>query len=163
SPGEITALPGPGLAAAAPAAWRDQVRAGLVSLGWQAREADQAIAAIEPELAGGDGDGAQAAVAVSVAPRAALAVPGPPWRERERVVSRPTGEHNESGDRTRERVVSRPTGEHNESGDRTRERVVSRPTGEHNESGDRTRERVVSGLADADDRVVEGALRPRRL
>jgi holliday junction DNA helicase RuvB len=43
------------------------------------------------------------------------------------------------------------------------ERVVSRPAGEHNEPGDDTRERVVSGLADADDRVVEGALRPRRL
>jgi holliday junction DNA helicase RuvA len=31
-------------------AWRDQVRAGLVSLGWQAREADQAISAVELEL-----------------------------------------------------------------------------------------------------------------
>ncbi len=30
--------------------WRDQVRAGLVSLGWQARDADAAIAAIEPEV-----------------------------------------------------------------------------------------------------------------
>ena len=40
---------GPGAPAAAQ--WRDQVRAGLVSLGWQAREADQAIAAVEPELA----------------------------------------------------------------------------------------------------------------
>src|ERR1700691_1215971 len=28
--------------------WREQVRAGLVSLGWQARDADQAISAIEP-------------------------------------------------------------------------------------------------------------------
>ena len=35
--------------------WRDQVRAGLVSLGWQAREADQAISAVEPELTGSDG------------------------------------------------------------------------------------------------------------
>jgi len=30
--------------------WRDQVRAGLVNLGWQARDADQAIAIVEPDL-----------------------------------------------------------------------------------------------------------------
>jgi holliday junction DNA helicase RuvA len=49
--------PGDGMLAAVAAApvpavatWRDQVHAGLVSLGWQAREADQAISAIEPEL-----------------------------------------------------------------------------------------------------------------
>ncbi len=58
----------------APAApWREQVRAGLVSLGWQARDADQAIAAVEPELTGTpDGQ----AVDVSVALRAALRVLG---------------------------------------------------------------------------------------
>ena len=57
--------------AAAP--WREQVRAGLVSLGWQAREAEQAIAAVEPELSGApDGQ----AVDVSVALRAALRVLG---------------------------------------------------------------------------------------
>jgi holliday junction DNA helicase RuvA len=39
-----------GVQVAVTAAWRDQVRAGLVSLGWQAREADQAISAVEPEL-----------------------------------------------------------------------------------------------------------------
>jgi holliday junction DNA helicase RuvA len=62
-------------AAAGPAgpAWRDQVRAGLVNLGWQAREADQAISAVEPELADGDG---QADVDVAVALRAALRVLG---------------------------------------------------------------------------------------
>ncbi len=54
--------------------WRDQVRAGLVSLGWQVREADQAIAAVEPELA--DADGGTADVSVSVALRAALRVLG---------------------------------------------------------------------------------------
>ena len=55
------------------ASWREQVRAGLVSLGWQAREADQAIAAVEPELTGTpDGQ----AVDVSVALRAALRVLG---------------------------------------------------------------------------------------
>ncbi len=56
------------------------MRTGLVSLGWQAREADQAIAAVEPELAGGatsDGPEGQA-VDVSVALRAALRVLGRP-------------------------------------------------------------------------------------
>ena len=55
--------------------WREQVRAGLVSLGWQAREAEHAIAAVEPELSGAaDGQ----AVDVSVALRAALRVLGRP-------------------------------------------------------------------------------------
>jgi holliday junction DNA helicase RuvA len=69
-------------AAAAPAAsapalpqWRDQVRAGLVSLGWQTREADQAIAAVEPDLAAADGE-QPAEVDVAVALRAALRVLG---------------------------------------------------------------------------------------
>ena len=46
-----------------PAPWREQVRAGLVNLGWQARDADQAIAAVEADLAGAataDGNGASA-------------------------------------------------------------------------------------------------------
>jgi holliday junction DNA helicase RuvA len=79
-PGEL-AVPAarPGTVAAA-APWREQVRAGLVSLGWQAREADQAIAAVEPELTGGapgqPSDGQ--AVEVSVALRAALRVLGRP-------------------------------------------------------------------------------------
>jgi holliday junction DNA helicase RuvA len=73
--------------AASAAKWRDQVRAGLVSLGWQAREADQAISAVEPELAGSDGTGSDgtgsdgtgpAEVDVSVALRAALRVLGRP-------------------------------------------------------------------------------------
>ena len=38
-------------AGAAPPAWREQVRAGLVGLGWQARDAEQAIAAVEADLA----------------------------------------------------------------------------------------------------------------
>jgi holliday junction DNA helicase RuvA len=33
------------------APWREQVRAGLVNLGWQTRDADQAIAAVEVDLA----------------------------------------------------------------------------------------------------------------
>jgi holliday junction DNA helicase RuvA len=65
------AVPQDRYAPAGPASWRDQVRAGLVSLGWQAREADQAIAAVEPDLAS-DGE----AVDVSVALRAALRAAG---------------------------------------------------------------------------------------
>ena len=34
-----------------PSPWRDQVRTGLVNLGWQARDADQALAAVEADLA----------------------------------------------------------------------------------------------------------------
>jgi Holliday junction DNA helicase RuvA len=77
-----------------PAAWQEQVRAGLVNLGWQARDADQAIAAIEPELLAGapagwpDGRPAEAAmngggpdaggqdIDIAVALRAALRVLG---------------------------------------------------------------------------------------
>jgi Holliday junction DNA helicase RuvA len=75
SPAEasMAAAVGAGVAGAAPQ-WRDQVRAGLVSLGWQAREADQAIAAVEPGLA--DADGSLAEVNVSEALRAALRVLG---------------------------------------------------------------------------------------
>jgi holliday junction DNA helicase RuvA len=76
-------LPGDGLASAGtsaaaasrPASWRDQVRAGLVSLGWQAREADQAIAAVEPEL---NGQASGGEVDVPAALRAALQVLGRP-------------------------------------------------------------------------------------
>jgi Holliday junction DNA helicase RuvA len=50
--------------------WRDQVQSGLVNLGWPAREADQAIAALEDEgmIGGTDGE----AVDVAMALRAAL-------------------------------------------------------------------------------------------
>ena len=62
----------------APAPWREQVRAGLVNLGWQARDADQAIAAVEADLAGaatadGEADAAPAQEAdAAVILRAAL-------------------------------------------------------------------------------------------
>jgi Holliday junction DNA helicase RuvA len=56
--------PGDGIAggAAAPAgrgaarSWRDQVQSGLVNLGWSARDAEAAVAAVEAEAqeAGGD-------------------------------------------------------------------------------------------------------------
>ena len=66
--------PGAGPAADGAALWRDQVRAGLVNLGWPARDAEQAIAAVAADLAvspAGTG-GPDGAVDVSVALRAAL-------------------------------------------------------------------------------------------
>jgi len=66
------AVPGRAVAAGAQPGWRDQVRTGLVNLGWQQRDAEQAIVAIEPELA----DSAAPDVDVAVALRAALRVLG---------------------------------------------------------------------------------------
>ena len=77
SPGDGTPAAAAAMAPAAAASWRDQVRTGLVNLGWQAREADLAIAAVEPGLAGPDGESAQD-VDVAVALRAALRVLGRP-------------------------------------------------------------------------------------
>ena len=78
--GELGQLAAAGLGRPAAPPWRDQVRAGLLNLGWQAREADQAIAVVEPELTGGaPGEAAgDQAVDVSVALRAALRVLGRP-------------------------------------------------------------------------------------
>ena len=53
-----------------PPSWRDQVQSGLVNLGWPARDADQAIAALEDEGVIGGADGT--AVDVATALRAAL-------------------------------------------------------------------------------------------
>jgi Holliday junction DNA helicase RuvA len=50
------ATAGPGLPGAEP--WRDQVRAGLLNLGWQPREADQAIAAVAADMLAANGGGA---------------------------------------------------------------------------------------------------------
>jgi Holliday junction DNA helicase RuvA len=74
APGAGTAAAGAGNARLAP--WRDQVRAGLVSLGWQAREADQAITVVEPELLAATGAESLGEVDVSAALRAALRVLG---------------------------------------------------------------------------------------
>jgi len=52
-----------------PPLWRDQVQSGLVNLGWPARDADQAIAALEDE---GVINGDDAAVDVATVLRAAL-------------------------------------------------------------------------------------------
>lgn len=71
---------GPATAGLTPLTWRDQVRTGLVNLGWQPRDADQAIAMVEPELlAGAAGDSGGSTVTdvdVAVALRAALRVLG---------------------------------------------------------------------------------------
>jgi holliday junction DNA helicase RuvA len=77
SPGDGAPAAAAGAVPATAASWRDQVRTGLVNLGWQAREADLAIAAVEPGLAGPDGESAQD-VDVAVALRAALRVLGRP-------------------------------------------------------------------------------------
>lgn len=65
--------PGDGAAITIPTngqvAWREQVRTGLVNLGWQPRDADEAIAAIEPDEVDGEVD-------VAGALRAALRVLG---------------------------------------------------------------------------------------
>jgi holliday junction DNA helicase RuvA len=56
--GQLAAA-GPGRSAAPP--WRDQVRAGLLNLGWQLREADQAIAAVEADALAAAADGGNGA------------------------------------------------------------------------------------------------------
>jgi Holliday junction DNA helicase RuvA len=56
------------------APWKDQVRAGLVSLGWQAKDADQAITMIEPDLLADAGEPGEVDVAAAL--RAALRVLG---------------------------------------------------------------------------------------
>ncbi len=61
------AVPGPRPGAAA-SPWRDQVRAGLMNLGWAARDAEQAITAVEPELAA-DGEPVDVAIALRAALR----------------------------------------------------------------------------------------------
>ena len=60
----------PSRAAPRAPSWRDQVQSGLVNLGWPARDADLAIAALEDEgvIGGSDGD----AVDVATVLRAAL-------------------------------------------------------------------------------------------
>lgn len=73
APADIGAPAATGRPVLAQLQWQEQVRAGLVSLGWQAREADQAIAVVEPDLAAD-----AAGVDVAVALRAALRVLGRP-------------------------------------------------------------------------------------
>jgi Holliday junction DNA helicase RuvA len=67
-----------GPAAAVVPQWRDQVRAGLISLGWQAREADQAISAVEPELTGSVGADSSGASSGGADPGVAKSAGGEP-------------------------------------------------------------------------------------
>jgi holliday junction DNA helicase RuvA len=73
APADVGVLAAAGRAAPVGPQWKEQVRAGLVSLGWQAREADQAIAAVEPDLAAEPGE-----VDVAIALRTALRALGRP-------------------------------------------------------------------------------------
>jgi holliday junction DNA helicase RuvA len=66
-PGD-TALPG--TRPPARASWRDQVESGLVNLGWQPRDVDQAIAALEEEgVIGADGEEVNVATVLRAALR----------------------------------------------------------------------------------------------
>jgi holliday junction DNA helicase RuvA len=76
APADVGVLAAAGRVAASAPQWQDQVRAGLVSLGWQAREADQAISAVEPDLTAPAGEPGEVDVAVAL--RAALRVLGRP-------------------------------------------------------------------------------------
>jgi len=78
SPGELPSGETGGPASSRrPAPWRDQVRAGLVNLGWQARDADLAIAAVEPELlSAATGSGATGSAATGSAATGSGAVNG---------------------------------------------------------------------------------------
>jgi Holliday junction DNA helicase RuvA len=67
-PGDA-ALPGTRPAFRAPS-WRDQVESGLVNLGWQPRDVDQAIAALEEEgVIGADGEEVNVATVLRAALR----------------------------------------------------------------------------------------------
>jgi Holliday junction DNA helicase RuvA len=69
-PGDgASSLPGSKVSARTPS-WRDQVQSGLVNLGWPARDADQAIAALEEEGTVNGSDGGEVDVATVL--RAAL-------------------------------------------------------------------------------------------
>jgi len=62
----VGAIPARPSGAASP--WRDQVRAGLMNLGWAGRDAEEAIAAVEPELVA-DGEPVDVAIALRAALR----------------------------------------------------------------------------------------------
>jgi Holliday junction DNA helicase RuvA len=68
APGEFISAQGSAPAAKAAPSWRDQVASGLVNLGWSARDADTAVAAVEAEHAQAGG----ATPDVATALRAAL-------------------------------------------------------------------------------------------
>jgi Holliday junction DNA helicase RuvA len=69
--GPASALGDRSVLTSAPAGWQQAVAAGLASLGWSAREADAAVASIDPQLAA-DATAAGAAADVGVLLKAAL-------------------------------------------------------------------------------------------
>jgi Holliday junction DNA helicase RuvA len=74
APGSGSPGDGGAVAAARPsgaAPWREQVRTGLVNLGWQARDADHAIAAVETDLADAAAADGEADAAAAQSPDAA--------------------------------------------------------------------------------------------
>ncbi|HVT69976.1 MAG TPA: Holliday junction branch migration protein RuvA [Trebonia sp.] len=66
APSDPGAATGAGPARRAAASWRDQVTTGLVNLGWSARDADAAVAAVEAES---DGEAPDVATALRAALR----------------------------------------------------------------------------------------------
>lgn len=69
--GAPVATSGRAPAAAAPAGWRASVAAGLTSLGWSAKEAEAAVAGLDPALAA-DADAAPAGADIAALLKAAL-------------------------------------------------------------------------------------------
>jgi holliday junction DNA helicase RuvA len=69
APMDLSSAHGPVPAAKAAPSWRDQVASGLVNLGWSARDADTAIAAVEAEYAQAGGTIPDVATALRAALR----------------------------------------------------------------------------------------------
>jgi Holliday junction DNA helicase RuvA len=69
APGAPVAAPPGGAAATTEAPWRAQVRAGLVGLGWSAKEADRAVEAVAPQAEAGNGSGSDVAALLRAALR----------------------------------------------------------------------------------------------
>jgi Holliday junction DNA helicase RuvA len=70
-PGESAAVGLPGARPQGAPQWRDQVQSGLVNLGWAARDADQAIAALEEDgmIGGANGEPVDVATVLRAALR----------------------------------------------------------------------------------------------
>ena len=130
---------GTGPARRAEPSWRDQVQSGLVNLGWSARDADAGGRRGRGRLRRPDaGRGHRAAG------RAAEAVAAVTDARR-----RP---HQGRGSRARRAAAAMDDGR----------RAEPAPDGGRPEDGGRD-DSVVSPLADSDERMIEGALRPKRL
>ena len=133
-PGESGVAGGlPGARPQRAAQWRDQVQSGLVNLGWAARDADQAIAALEEDGTIGAANGEDRGRRRGPAGRAAQA----------QHAMTMNGDGEMGGD----------------SLARAEDAELAARRGRM----DRETDAMVSALADADERVIESALRPKRL